>query len=439
VAERIDALICPRWTIRVEPTCEPEDGTCMAFHEGRIIDLLPRAEANAKYSPDAVHERPDHVLMPGLVNAHTHAAMTLLRGIADDLSLERWLKDHIWPTEMRLVTPDFVADGTGLAIAEMLRGGITCFSDMYFFPDTVADVGADAGIRTVVGMIVLEFPTPWAETPAEYLSKGLALHDASKGRPLVSTTFAPHAPYSVSDETFKRVRTLADELEVPIHMHVHETAQEVSDAISQSGRRPLARLDDLGVVTSALAAIHATQLDEGEIARLAEVGASVIHCPRSNLKLASGACRVAALHAAGVNVALGTDGAASNNRLDLWSEMSFAALLGKHVAGDAETLSAASIVRMATINGARAIGLEDRIGSLEIGKDADAICVRFAEPEVMPVLDPLSQLIYSAGREHVTDAWVAGEHVLDDRVPTRLDTELLLERTRDWAQRVRSQ
>jgi 5-methylthioadenosine/S-adenosylhomocysteine deaminase len=436
VSKRIDALICPRWAIQVQPSLEAQNDLCMAVHEGRIVDLLQRAEANARYSPDAVHERPEHVLLPGLVNAHTHAAMTLMRGFADDMPLERWLNDRIWPTEMRLATPEFVADGANLAIAEMLRGGVTCFADMYFFPDTVAAVAAAAGMRAVVGMIALEFPTPWADTPAEYISKGLAVHDTYRNHPLISTTFAPHAPYSVSDETFKRIRQLADELEVPVHMHVHETAQEIRDAEKATGRRPLARLEALGLLNPALAAVHATQLTDAEIARLADSGASVVHCPRSNLKLASGACRSAALTAAGVNVALGTDGAASNNRLDLWAEMDTAALLAKLIAEDAEALPAPTVLQMATLNGARALGLDQEIGSLEIGKAADAICVRLAEPAVSPVLDPISQLVYCAGREHVTDTWVAGEHLVADGVLTRLNVTEIIERARIWGKRV---
>ena len=436
MSKRIDALICPRWTIQVEPSCDAHGDLCLAVHDGRILELIPRAQANEKYSPDAVHERPEHVLLPGLINAHTHAAMTLLRGFADDMSLERWLNERIWPTEMRLVNPDFVADGTGLAIAEMLRGGITCFADMYFFPDTVADVAAAAGIRAAVGMIAVEFPTPWAQTPAEYISKGLAVHDAYKAHPLVTTTFAPHAPYSVSDETLQRIRQLADELDVPVHMHVHETAQEVSDSIEKTGQRPLVRLEALGLLNPSLMAVHATQLTDEEIAALARSGSSIVHCPRSNLKLASGACRVADLVAAGVNVALGTDGAASNNRLDLWSEMETAALLGKLIAADAEALPARTMLRMATINGARALGLEQETGSLQAGKAADAICVRLAGATVEPVLDPVSQLVYCTGRENVSDVWVGGEHLLTNGELTRLDEALLLDRAHEWATKV---
>ncbi len=362
--------------------------------------------------------------------------MALMRGFADDMSLERWLNERIWPTEMRLLSPGFVADGTGLAIAEMLRGGITCFADMYLFPDTVADTAAAAGIRAAVGMIAIEFPTPWAQTSAEYISKGLAVHDAYKTHPLVTTTFAPHAPYTVSDETLRRIRQLADELDVPVHMHVHETAQEVTEGIEKFGQRPLARLEALGLLNPSLMAVHATQLTDEEIAALHRSGGSVVHCPRSNLKLASGACRAADLMDAGVNVALGTDGAASNNRLDLWSEMESAALLGKLIAGDAEALPAADVLRMATIGGARALGLEQEIGSLQPGKAADVICVRLEGAAMEPILDPVSQLVYCAGRENVSDVWVAGEHLLADGALTRLNEALLVERAREWAKQV---
>lgn len=432
VSQRIDALICPRWTIAVEPDTEVREELAVAIDKGRILALLPRADATRRFEPDAIHERPDHVLLPGLVNTHTHAAMSLMRGYADDMPLERWLKERIWPVEMNLVNPDFVADGTRLAVAEMLRGGTSCFADMYFFPDKVADVAIETGIRAAVGMIAIEFPSPWAATPGEYISKGLAVHDTYKAHPLVSTFFAPHAPYSVSDDTFQRIRQLADELEVPVQTHLHETAREVEDALAQSGQRPLQRLDDLGLLNPSLIAVHATQLLDGEVERLAQVGASVVHCPRSNLKLASGACPVAELMAAGVNVALGTDGAASNNRLDLWAEMETAALFGKHVTQNPEAIPASVALQMATIHGARALGLADEIGSLVVGKSADVICVELTEPAVRPVLDPLSQLVYCAGREQVTDVWVAGEHLLAAGLLTRMEPAAILERADQW-------
>ncbi len=434
--QRIDALILPRWTVDVDPQVTVREGLALAVDNGRILDLLPHAQAQARYEPDAWHQRPDHVLMPGLINAHCHAGMSLMRGYADDIPLRQWLEQRIWPAEARLVSPRFAADGTRLAIAEMLRGGITCFADMYYFPDTVAETALESGIRVAIGMIVLEFPTPWAASAEEYMTKGLAVHDRFKADALVTTTFAPHAPYTVADETFGRIRRLADELDVPIHMHVHETADEVADAVRLHGERPLARLDRLGIVTPSLMAVHATQLDTDEIAMLAEAGASVVHCPRSNLKLASGACPAAALLAAGVNVALGTDGAASNNRLDLFSEMQQAALLGKLVADDARAIPASTALRMATINGARALGLADETGSLTPGKSADMICVRFDPLFDEPILDPLSALVYSASRDSVTDVWIAGEHLVAGSRLQRIDQDEIRAVTSTWTSKL---
>jgi 5-methylthioadenosine/S-adenosylhomocysteine deaminase len=307
---------------------------------------------------------------------------------------------------------------------------------MYYFPDAVASVASEVGLRAVVGMIALEVATPWAATVDEYIAKGLEVHDRYRQDKLITTAFAPHAPYSVADGTLKRIRQLADELDVPIHIHLHETTQEIQESLATTGQRPLARLESLGLVSSSLIGVHATQLETGEIDRLAAAKAHIVHCPRSNLKLASGACPVAALQKAGVNVALGTDGAASNNRLDIWSELELAALFGKHIAGDATAVSAASVLQMATINGARALGLEAETGSLAPGKAADLICVELDGPTQTPVLNPLSQLAYSASREQVTDVWVAGEHLVADRELTRLDVAALDATARSWTERI---
>jgi 5-methylthioadenosine/S-adenosylhomocysteine deaminase len=435
--QTIDALICPRWTIRVEPEAVAEEGLALAIDAGRIVELLAVREAERRYNPRVRHDRSNHVLLPGLVNAHTHAAMTLFRGLADDLPLDTWLGERIWPAEARWVGPDFVADGTRLAVAEMLRGGITCFSDMYYHPDVTGTVAAEAGMRAVLGMIALDFPTAWAKDAEEYLRKGLEVHDRFKAEPLITTSFAPHAPYSVADGTLTRIRRLADELDLPVHTHVHETAAEVAEAVAKTGRRPLARLADLGLVTPALIGVHATELTADEIELLASAGASVVHCPRSNLKLASGLCPVARLAAAGVNVALGTDGAASNNRLDLWSEMQTAALLAKHASGSAAAMPAAAALRMATINGARALGLGGEIGSLTAGKAADVVCVELAGPEHRPLLDPVSQLVYAASRRDVTDVWIAGEHLVAERALLRLDVDEICATAERWGRQLR--
>jgi 5-methylthioadenosine/S-adenosylhomocysteine deaminase len=437
MSQPVDLIIHPRWTLLAEPEIAALPGLSVAVSEGRIVAVLPQAEMRARFRADAEHERPAHVLMPGLVNAHSHAGMVLMRGFADDLPLEEWLGAHIWPAEARWINREFVADGTRLAIAEMLRGGITCFADMYYFPDVVGRCAVEAGIRVALGMIALEVPTAWAETPDEYISKGLAVHDEFRAEPLVTTTFAPHAPYSVSDDTLRRIRLLADELEVPIHMHVHETVGEVEQAIAAQGRRPLMRLAELGFLTPALMAVHATQLDDNDIELLALAGATVVHCPRSNLKLASGACRVADLMRADVNVALGTDGAASNNRLDLWSEMELAALLGKLVAADATAVPAHAALAMATINGARALGLAEHIGSITQGKLADLICIDLSEASQQPILDPISQLAYSVSREQVSDVWVAGEHLLADRRLLRMDLAEIVNMAAGWGAKLR--
>lgn len=429
---KIDTLLNARWVLPVTDgdPCLEDHG--IAIDDGRIVDVLPCDDAAARYQADVVHRYDTHVLMPGLVNAHTHAAMSLFRGLSDDIALMDWLQHHIWPAESRWVNADFVRDGTRLAIAEMLRSGTTCFNDMYFFPDVTARVADKAGMRVVAGLIVIDFPTVWAASADEYLDKGIAVHDAWRGDNLVKTTFAPHAPYTVSDAPLEKIRSYAHEMDIPVTMHVHETAHEVKEAVAASGQRPLQRLHDLGLVGPALVAVHMTQLEDDEIRLLADNGCHVVHCPESNLKLASGFCPVAKLQRAGVNVALGTDGAASNNDLDMFAEMRTAALLAKGVAQDATALPASAAIRMATINGARALGLDDRIGSLEAGKDADIIAVDMARVESSPVYDPVSHLVYCCGREHVSDAWIAGRHLMKSRQLLTLDEAEILQNAGQW-------
>jgi 5-methylthioadenosine/S-adenosylhomocysteine deaminase len=434
--EAIDTLIHARWVIPVEPAGTVLEDFALAVRDGRIVDLLPAAAARARYQAATVVELPEHVLIPGLVNAHTHAAMSLFRGLADDLPLMEWLSKHIWPAESRWVRPEFVRDGTLLAVAEMLRGGTTCFNDMYFFPDEAAFTATQAHIRAVVGLILIDFPTAWAGNAEDYLHKGLEVHDQLRHNPLLHTAFAPHAPYTVSDAPLERVSVLAEELDIPVHMHVHETAHEVQQSLAERGERPLARLHRLGLVSPRLLAVHMTQVEEEDLRLLAEAGASVAHCPESNLKLASGFCPVQRLADAGINVALGTDGAASNNDLDLLGEMRTAALLAKGVAGDATAVSTADALRMATLNGARALGLEEEIGSLVPGKAADAVAVRLSDLETEPVYHPLSQLVYANVRDRVSDVWVAGRHVLKEGVLTTLDAQALVAKAREWGRRI---
>ena len=432
----IDTLINARWIIPVVPENQVLDRHSLAIQGGRILEILPTDQAKRKYSPRTERDLPGHALIPGFINSHTHAAMSLLRGLADDLPLMTWLHDHIWPAEGRWVGEEFVADGTRLAVAEMLRGGITCFNDMYFFPEVTARVSAAAGMRAVIGLIVIDFPSAWAGDADDYLHKGLAVHDQYRNQALIKTAFAPHAPYSVSDAPLERIRILADEMDIPIHMHVHETRDEIQRGLQQSGRRPLARLQELGLVSPSLAAVHMTQLEEDELDAFARSGAHVVHCPESNLKLASGFCPVNQLVEAGVNVAIGTDGAASNNDLDMFSEVRTAALLAKGVARDASAMPAATALRMATLNGAIALGLADETGSLEPGKAADITAVDLGQVETQPVYHPISQLVYATGRDKVTDVWVAGKQVVHGSELTTLDRQEILRRAREWRDRI---
>jgi 5-methylthioadenosine/S-adenosylhomocysteine deaminase len=432
----VDTLIHTRWIVPVEPDDAVYEHHSLAVNEGRIVDLLPTSEARAAYRGDVEHDLDQHLLIPGLVNAHTHAAMSLLRGLADDLPLNEWLNNHIWPAESHWVNEEFVHDGTQLAIAEMLRSGTTCFNDMYFYPDITARVAAHCGMRACVGLIVIDFPTVWAKDADEYISKGLAVHDRYRGDPLVRAVFAPHAPYTVSDQPLEHIRTLADEMDIGIHMHIHETADEVDRAIELTGKRPLQRLQELGLLTPGLLAVHMTRLSDTEIRQFADSGAHVVHCPESNLKLASGFCPVAALAGAGINVALGTDGAASNNDLDMLGEMRTAALLGKAVSGDASALPAHTVLRMATLNGASALGIGHETGSLTAGKWADITAVRMDSLEAQPVYDPVSHLVYACGREQVSDVWVAGQHLLKERRLTTLDSHEILHKVGLWQDRI---
>ena len=415
MAEKADLLISARWVVPVEPAGVVLENHCVAVRDGRILAVLPSNGAERRFDAAQEVALGHHALLPGLVNLHTHASMTLMRGLADDLPLMTWLQEHIWPAERKHVSPDFVHDGTLLACAEMLSGGVTCFNDMYFFPDATARAALSAGMRAALGMIVIEFPTPYANDPEDYIAKGLAMRDALRGEALLSFCMAPHAPYTVSDRSFTRIATIAEELDIPVHVHLHETLEEIEQSVQQHGKRPLARLEGLGVLGPRLIAVHSVHLERTEIDLLARQGASVAHCPSSNLKLASGFAPVAALGAAGVNVGLGTDGAASNNRLDLFGEMRTAALLAKAVSGDASAMPAHAALRAATLGGARALGLDESIGSLVPGKWADLCAVDLSGPHLAPLYDVASHLVYAAGRENVTDVWVAGNPVLARR------------------------
>lgn len=426
-----DLLLLPRWVVPVEAEGALTDHA-VAVRDGRILDVLPADAARARYAAAQTVTLPGHALIPGLVNLHGHAAMSLLRGFADDLPLMSWLRDRIWPAEKQHVSEAFVFDGTLLAAAEMLSGGITACNDMYFHPQAAGEAFLQAGMRATLGMIVLEFPSAYAADADDYLAKGLAVRDELKEEPLLSFAFAPHAPYTIGDATFARINTLAEQLGLPIHTHVHETAGEIQDSLAQHGVRPLERLARLGLLGPNFIGVHAVHVNEAEIESLAAHGCHVAHCPASNLKLASGLAPIADLVRAGVNVGLGTDGAASNNRLDLFAEMRLAALLAKGISGDAAALPAAAALRMATLDAARALDLDDHIGSIAPGKRADLVAVDLRPLAAQPLFDPVSHLVYVAGREHVTHVWVDGQLKLNERRLVHLDIDDLTARAAYW-------
>jgi 5-methylthioadenosine/S-adenosylhomocysteine deaminase len=438
VREPAPFVVEAEWVIPVVPAATVLEDHAVVVSDGAIVDVVPARAARGRYPGAPRITLPGHALIPGLINLHTHAAMTLMRGLADDRTLMDWLQNHIWPVENRLVNEGFVRDGTLIAGAEMLRGGVTCFNDMYFHPEAAARSALEAGMRAALGIIVIEMPSAYASDAQDYLSKGLATRDQLKQESLLSFCIAPHAPYTVSDKTFERVAVLQGELELPLHIHVHETRDEIEQSVARHGVRPLARLQALGLVDASLIAVHAVHLTGHEIALLAEKGCHVAHCPSSNLKLASGVASPARLLQNGVNVALGTDGAASNNRLDMFAEMRLAALLAKGAGGDPTLLPAHAALEMATIRAARALGLEDRIGSLAPGKRADMAAVHLEAPELQPCYDPLSHLVYAAGREHVTHVWVDGERVVDSGQLTRLDPRELAAKAAYWKEKIRN-
>lgn len=434
----VDLIIYARWIAPVIPRQTVLEDCAVVIDNGTIVALLPAAEATKRYCAGTTHHLLEHLLIPGLINSHTHTAMSLLRGYADDFPLHTWLHEHIWPAENRWVSAEFVKDGTELAMAEMIRSGTTTFADMYFFPEDAARAVHAAGMRAQITFPIFDFPCAWGQGPDEYISKGLALRDAYRSHELITIGFGPHAPYTVSDAPLQRIATLAEELQAPIQIHVHETATEVADALAASGKRPLQRLQELGVLSPLTQCVHMTQIDASDMAVLQQTGAHVVHCPESNLKLASGFCPVAQLQNAGVNVCIGTDGAASNNDLDMFSETRSAALLAKGVSGDPTRLDAFAALEMATLNGARALGIDARTGSIEVGKAADLVAVRLAELEVFPLFKPLSQLIYTQSAQRVSHVWVNGRCLLAERRLQTLSEHEVVSKARRWQEKIAS-
>ena len=428
-------ILTPRWLVPVEPRATILTDHSVVLTNGRIAAVMPATQARAQFPQATEQSLPSHVLIPGLINLHTHAAMTLMRGLADDLPLMTWLNDHIWPAELKHLSEAYVFDGTELAAAEMIRSGTTCFADMYFYHDIAARAARKAGLRAALGGAIIEFPTPYAGDAEAYIAKCLAPRDEFANDPFLKLMLAPHAPYTVGNQTFEHIRTISQEADFPIMMHIHETADEVTQGERDHGYRPIARLERLGILGPNLIAVHCVHLNSHEIELFARRGVHVAHCPASNLKLASGIAPIKALLDAGVNVGIGTDGAASNNRLDMLAETCLATLLQKGVSGDAAALPVHRALEMATLNAATALGWENEIGSIVAGKAADLTAIDLSSIETQPVYDPVSHLFHAASREHVSHVWVGGELLLDNRALTRLDADELKAKAAMWQQR----
>ena len=405
----VDLMIEAKWLAPVIPRNAVLESQTVVVHQGSIVEIVATETSRKKYAAAKTVALNEHVLIPGLINLHAHTGMTLMRGLADDIPLMPWLQNHIWPAEQQIVSEKFVRDSTLFGCAEMLAGGVTCFNDMYFYPQATAEAVLQAGMRAQLGLVVLEFPTNYANNADDYIEKGLLIRDTWRGNTLLSATLAPHAPYTVSDTTFEKVITYAEQLGLGVHTHLHETKAEVAESVEKFGVRPIKRMANLGLLGPNLTAAHCVQINDEDLDLLRLYGSHVAHCPSSNAKLASGIAPINKLLNAGINVGLGTDGAASNNRQDMFAEMRLAALLSKAVTEDAISITAAQALEMATINGAKALGLDHQIGSIEIGKLADLTAVRIADVETLPCFDPLSHLIYVCGREHVSHVWVAGD------------------------------
>ena len=432
-------LLLPRLLVPVRPRSRVLEQMAVVIEGELITDVLPRSVALQKY-PDALRmELPEHVLMPGFINMHTHSAMSLLRGYADDLNLQVWLNDHIWPVEKAFLGAGFVKDGVRLAIAEMLRSGTTFFNDLYFFPEVAAEAAVETGMRACIGLPVIDVPTIWAASESEYIDKGLIISANWQSEPLISTAMAPHAPYSVGDEALKRVAELSAEHGMRVHMHVLESSWEIDESLRQHGKPTLERLADLGLMNERLLAVHMTQLNGTDLVALSETDVNVIHCPESNLKLGNGICPVARLHEHNINLALGTDSAASNNNLDLLAESRTAALLAKGYSGDPCVLNAFQALEMLTINAAKALGESHRLGSVEAGKLADLCAVRMDSLQTTPMYDVISHLIYAASSQQVSHVWVGGRMLLQDTQFLHMDVDGIIGRAGYWAERIKAE
>lgn len=428
--KQIDLLLHPGQLLTMEGPVS--QGVSVAVHQGKIEAVLSRQEAQEQYQARRVYDLPTHILMPGLVNAHTHVSMNLLKGLADDLNLLTWLNHHIWPAEAKVISPEFVKDGALLAMAELIRGGVTCFNDNYFYMKDLAEIVEEVGMRAVLAEAFFKFSTPWSPSPDASFARTKDLMAFCQSSSTVYPAIFPHAPYSTDRPLLEKIADFAQEHDLLVHTHLLESQMEIDESLKEYGQRPIALWKAWGLIHQKTIAVHMTHVNEEDLDLIQEAKASVVHCPESNMKLASGVCPVQAMLDRGINVALGTDGAASNNDLDMFGEMRSAAFLSKVSTGRPESLNAQCILEMATQGGAKALHLQHEIGSIAVGKAADLIAVEMNTVETAPVYDPPSQLVYATPRSQVTHTWVAGQTLMENRVLTTIDVDALLEKTQAW-------
>jgi 5-methylthioadenosine/S-adenosylhomocysteine deaminase len=435
--KNVETVISASWIFTANKDDKLLENHSVVIEGGVIVDIVESDSVFNIYQANEVYQLTDQLLIPGLINAHTHLAMSLLKGYADDMKLSVWLNNHIWPAEKSIVSPQFVSDGSRLAMAEMLKGGITTFNDMYFYPHSTAEVSEEIGMRANIGLVVLDFPTGYASDPQDYLNKGLNFRDTWRDNSLITTSIAPHAPYSVSDESFSMIGTYANQLQMTVHTHLHETEAEVNESLQKFNMTPIQRLDKLGILGPNVTAAHCVHLNDTDISILEKNQVNVIHNPSSNMKLGSGVANIKALCEKSLNIGLGSDSSASNNRLDIITEIRSTLLLHKGKNQDAEFLSPIDVIKMATINSAKAIGLDEKIGSIEVGKKADITVINLNSIECQPCYDPLSTFVYSADKNSVSHVWVDGDIKVKKHFLVNIDEDKLLHNTKLWQRKIK--
>ncbi len=432
----VDYIICGDYVLTMNEKMDLIQNGAVAVKDKKIVDVDTADSILKRYFSEKLIEGKGRVVLPGLINTHTHAAMVYFRGLADDIPLKDWLEKYIWPAENKWLGPEFVSDAVELACLEMLKGGVATYNDMYFFGDSAAKATKEMGMRAVLGAGILDFPTATAKTPDEYFENAERFANNWKGDELIAPCIAPHATYTCSSETFKKSKILAEKFDVPLHIHLSETEWEVNEIISRYGKRPVAHLESIGFLDERVLAAHCVWLDNVDIELLAKRRCGVSHCIESNLKLASGIARVPDMLKAGVKVTFGTDGAASNNDLSILSEMSTAAKIHKTMANDPTILDSKTALLMATRWGAEVLGLGNKIGSIEKDKFADIITINLKKPHLTPIYDVYSHIVYAAMASDVETVMVNGNLVVNDGRLITGNEDDILQKASEWGEKI---